>query len=423
MHDFEADQTDDLFFSIKPYKSDSLSYVPLLVRTHWRYTRWRKISFSILVEDRTDLESGYYQVDTGSLGNCETGKSIQVILPTIAASNYTNHKIFLHGFEISTQLYSPDERSPFEIQIIGSKQNSSGISLMLSVTTITQVQAIHVSYVSWYSTNLTMVTGDFAEDIMEYAEISHIPEANIGRNYARIFGFTGFVINHDNQALSVATQWTGSKFVFNLEESQMLMSYLSFEYIFFLGSECSDCPNYPFVFNGTCRQYCPEGYHATGENICIDCGDGHYWNGTACVKECPSGQFLNLALNECECPAGLHWNGKICLSCPGGKIFNPERNVCECPEGTRWNGFGCATIETCTDGREWNVFKFMCECPQNSFWNGTFCVKIVTCRNGQIPDGNNGCMCPSGTHWNGEWCEPHGCTGGQTWNGNTCVCE
>jgi hypothetical protein len=113
VHDFEADQTDDLFFSIKPYKSDSLSYVPLLVRTHWRYTRWRKISFSILVEDRTDLESGYYQVDTGSLGNCETGKSIQVILPTIAASNYTNHKIFLHGFEISTQLYSPDERSPF----------------------------------------------------------------------------------------------------------------------------------------------------------------------------------------------------------------------------------------------------------------------------------------------------------------------
>ena len=265
IHDFEAQQTDDLFFSVKPYKTESLNSVPLLVRTYWKYTSWRKISFSILAEDRHDVEAGYYQIDSGALGNCEPGKNIQVLMPfrNIQYRENFQHNLFLHGFEISTQYYSEQSQSPFEIQIVASSTNSSGIVVFFSVTTITQVQSLYISYVAWAETTLTIVSGKFVSEITSAAEISHIPESNIGRNYARIFGITGFIINHERQNLFFQTHWSGSKFVFNLEISQSLIKYISFEYLFFLGSECSDCPNYPFIFNGTCRQFCPEGFHAT----------------------------------------------------------------------------------------------------------------------------------------------------------------
>ena len=80
-HDFEAKPTNDLFFSIKPVRSDSRSSIPFLVRTHWKYTSWLKIGFSFLAENRLDLEAGYFQIDTGSLGSCDSGKQIKVLLP------------------------------------------------------------------------------------------------------------------------------------------------------------------------------------------------------------------------------------------------------------------------------------------------------------------------------------------------------
>ena len=67
MHEFEAQKTDDLFFAIKPLPSKSLTHVPFVIRTHWKYTNWTKISYTFLAEDRHDVESGYYQVDAGTL--------------------------------------------------------------------------------------------------------------------------------------------------------------------------------------------------------------------------------------------------------------------------------------------------------------------------------------------------------------------
>ena len=55
IHDLEADYSSDLYFSIKPLPTESKNMVPLLIRTQWKYTRWRKISFTILVEDRQDF--------------------------------------------------------------------------------------------------------------------------------------------------------------------------------------------------------------------------------------------------------------------------------------------------------------------------------------------------------------------------------
>lgn len=42
----QASQSQDLFFSIRSSKSDSLSVLTFLVRTQWKYTTWNLISVS-----------------------------------------------------------------------------------------------------------------------------------------------------------------------------------------------------------------------------------------------------------------------------------------------------------------------------------------------------------------------------------------
>ena len=39
------------------------------------------IEFYFLAEDRVDVEAGYLMVDAGVLGRCDTGKSINALLP------------------------------------------------------------------------------------------------------------------------------------------------------------------------------------------------------------------------------------------------------------------------------------------------------------------------------------------------------
>ena len=70
VHDFESQPSRNMFFFIKPTQTDSLSSFPLVVRTQWSYTSWIQIGFTFLAEDRNDIETGYYQVDSGSLSGC-----------------------------------------------------------------------------------------------------------------------------------------------------------------------------------------------------------------------------------------------------------------------------------------------------------------------------------------------------------------
>ena len=252
--------------------------------------------------------------------------------------------------------------------------------------------------------------------------IEHIPDSNIGRNYARLHGIAGFIINQNNQDISFKSKWNGAKFIFDLGISQRLTKYLNYYYLFFMGSECSDCPDYPITHQGKCVNVCPIDYFVTPEKICMTCGDGQHWNGTACQKTCPNGQFLNKLTNECECPDGLSWNGELCISCSSGKVFNKKTNLCECPPGLRWNGYGCANVPQCSHGKKWNVYTYSCECPLGAKWNGTYCVGVKNCYNGKILNNKNECVCPDNTYWNGNWCQDAGCTGGQEWDGTKCTC-
>lgn len=81
VYDLESEYSPDQFFSIKPVRSDSNGVIPFVIRTHWKYTSWTKISFSFFAEDKDNLEAGYYQVDSGSLAGCIAGKDIHILLP------------------------------------------------------------------------------------------------------------------------------------------------------------------------------------------------------------------------------------------------------------------------------------------------------------------------------------------------------
>ena len=100
--------------------------------------------------------------------------------------------------------------------------------MLFSVTTITQVHAIHVSYVAWWHTDLNLISGKYRSEILTGLEISHIPEQNIGRNYARIYGLSGFIINNHDQDLYFSAKWSGSKYVFDFDAGTPYVKYLSF---------------------------------------------------------------------------------------------------------------------------------------------------------------------------------------------------
>ena len=81
VHGFESQRSDDLFFAIKPLHSESQSFVPFVIRTHWKYTKWTRLEYSFIAEDRSDVETGYYQIDAGSLEGCQIGKNIKALIP------------------------------------------------------------------------------------------------------------------------------------------------------------------------------------------------------------------------------------------------------------------------------------------------------------------------------------------------------
>ena len=128
------------------------------------YTAWTKIAFSFIAEDRRDIETGYYQVDTADLGSCLPGKNIQVSLPfknQFFPHNPVQHLLFLNGFEISAQKINATSLSPFEVQLIESSADSTGIRAMISVTTITQVHNLYVSFIAWSSSSLNIAAGSY----------------------------------------------------------------------------------------------------------------------------------------------------------------------------------------------------------------------------------------------------------------------
>lgn len=105
-----------MYFYVKPTRSESPTYIPFVVRTLWAYTQWVHINFNFIAEDRNDIDSGYYQIDSGHLAGCHIDGQIEVLLPfktVFNAGQAIEHLVFLHGFEIATLSIGNNARSPF----------------------------------------------------------------------------------------------------------------------------------------------------------------------------------------------------------------------------------------------------------------------------------------------------------------------
>jgi hypothetical protein len=99
VNQFQSQYSSNLFFSIKVVASDSFGVIPFVVRTQWGYTQWSRISFSFLAEASGQIEAGYYQVDTGTLSACCSGKDIVAFLPfPVQNSALTSAVTFLSGY-------------------------------------------------------------------------------------------------------------------------------------------------------------------------------------------------------------------------------------------------------------------------------------------------------------------------------------
>lgn len=105
--------------------------------------------------------------------------------------------------------FSSNRRSPYELQIGQSSVNTSGITVTLSVTTITQVNSIYVSYVAYQEPKLKIIYGSYIYDPTNGQGLIHAPLSYIPRNYARLYGITGLIINYNQQRFIFATEWTG----------------------------------------------------------------------------------------------------------------------------------------------------------------------------------------------------------------------
>ena len=92
---------------------------------------------------------------------------------------------------------------------MGSHDNGTGLHVTLQATTITRVHGIYLSYVAFIDKKLSNVAGSYGYSFEQLPSISHTPLYEVGRNYARIHGISGFIINNVGQDIFFNAEWTG----------------------------------------------------------------------------------------------------------------------------------------------------------------------------------------------------------------------
>lgn len=71
------------------------------------------------------------------------------------------------------------------------------------------MNSIYISFIAYQTTNLKIAYGSFVYDPNNGKGFTLTPDETIPRNYARIYGITGFIINYNAQNIQFKTEWTG----------------------------------------------------------------------------------------------------------------------------------------------------------------------------------------------------------------------
>ena len=234
--------------------------------------------------------------------------------------------------------------------MINHEVNGTGIAITVSVTTVTQVQSLFVSYIAYGSDLENIYLGQYIYDAYAAAiNLAHIPNVDISKNLVDFYGFNGFILGNNRNSFALTAKWSGNQFNFLTNSNYR---YISFTYFFMLGSSCSNCKNNPIFYQDKCLSYCPLNTNYTGKT-CVECSISQKFNGTGCADKCHSstGKIWDNFTQSCVCPAGQSWNDISCITCPNGKTWNSNSRTCECPISSTWNGSFCII---CIGGQRYN---------------------------------------------------------------------
>ena len=238
------------------------------------------------------------------------------------------------------------------------------------------MQSIFISYIAYGSEFTDIYAANYLFDTyVASASLSHAPTINVTVNLVDFYGFNGFILNNNGADFKLSSAWNGNLFRFTTSSNYR---YLSYNYVFILGSSCLACKSYPIFYEDNCIAYCPANANFNGKT-CVICVASQRWNGTECVDRCSNGRFWNITSQACVCPTGQFWNGFACIVCPNGRTWSVNTQSCECPVLSTWNGVACVI---CTGGRLYNNVTNRCECPSGQLFNEFVCS--VNCPAGQF---------------------------------------
>lgn len=238
------------------------------------------------------------------------------------------------------------------------------------------MQSIFISYIAYGSEFTDIYAANYLFDTyVASASLSHAPTINVTVNLVDFYGFNGFILNNNGADFKLSSAWNGNLFRFTTSSNYR---YLSYNYVFILGSSCLACKSYPIFYEDNCIAYCPANANFNGKT-CVICVASQRWNGTECVDRCSNGRFWNIISQACVCPTGQFWNGFACIVCPNGRTWSVNTQSCECPVLSTWNGVACVI---CTGGRLYNNVTNRCECPSGQLFNEFVCS--VNCPAGQF---------------------------------------
>ena len=387
--------------------------LPFIVRAQWGYTRWSLIRFSFLASASPQVEAGYYQIDTGSLSSCFSGKKMGAFIPFKNSNNHhTSALTFLHGFEISSISVNGSYNTPFEVQIIQSECTTHGISLILSSTSATQIHSLLVSYVLYDPSIINMVAGSYMyDDYSPMASLMHTPPIGVSNNNVAFHGFGGFIVANSNNAFGISGNLNNGNVSLTTPSSYY---YACYSYFFLIGGPCGQCEGYHIYHDDQCVASCPPSSYYNGKE-CIICNDQQVWDGEKCVPKpvivvdpvpptTPSGtgstsgtssggSGTSTTTHTISCPVGTHWDSQKlrCEPCPAGCSSCKDCYSCEvCSSGFTLNAEKMCD-EVCGDG-----MRFVLACDDGNNRNGDGCSSSC-----QIEDGF---FCSGGSPNNRDTC-------------------
>ena len=77
---------------------------------------------------------------------------------------------------------------------------------------------MYISFLAFQNTVLSVVGGNFVYDKISNPgqTLFYAPENSIPKNYARLYGMTGFLLNYNRQKLNFKSLWDGYSFNFQI---------------------------------------------------------------------------------------------------------------------------------------------------------------------------------------------------------------